>query len=157
MVSDKKITESALEALDKKFNFEKPKRGIAFTTSVSEVIGSVGCKKKELNRPESGDEAMYCAITVVVDKGRAEDVIDAATAAGSKGGTVINARGSGLHETSKLFFMDIEPEKEIVIILSGKNEAEAIISSIRKRIQIEEPGKGIIFVQEVSKIYGLAK
>ncbi len=34
---------------------------------------------------------MHCAITVVVDKGKAEDVIDAATAAGSKGGTVINA------------------------------------------------------------------
>ena len=157
MVSDKKMAECALEALDKKFNFEKPKQGIAFTTDVSEVIGSVGCKATEPNRPESGDKAMYRAITVVVNKGKAEDVIDAAAAAGSKGGTIINARGSGIHETSKLFFMDIEPEKEIVLILSEKNESEAIISSIREKMEIEGPGKGIIFVQEVSKIYGLAK
>jgi len=92
----------------------------------------------------------------VVDKGKAEDVIDAATAAGSRGGTIINARGSGIHETSKLFFMDVEPEKEIVMILSEKKDAEAIISSIREKLDIEQPGKGIIFVQEVSKVYGLA-
>ena len=45
-------------------------------------------------------------------------MIDAATAAGSKGGTVINAR-SGIHEEQTLF-MDIEPEKEIVLIISDK-------------------------------------
>lgn len=156
MVSDKKMARLALERLDKKFNFEKPNHGIAFTTSVSEVIGSVGCKVTEAEREEGGEEAMHCAITVVVEKGNAEEVIDAATAAGSRGGTIINARGSGVHETSKLFFMDIEPEKEIVLILSEKKEAEAIISSIREKLDIEQPGKGIIFVQEVSKVYGLA-
>ncbi|MDY9921124.1 MAG: P-II family nitrogen regulator [Synergistota bacterium] len=157
MVSNKKLTKCALEGLDKKFNFEKPNHGIAFTTGVSEVIGSVACKATEADREESGEEAMYCAITVVVDKGKAEDVIDAATAAGSRGGTIINARGSGIHETSKLFFMDIEPEKEIVMILSEKKDAEAIVSSIRQKLDIEKAGKGIIFVQEVSKVYGLAK
>ena len=156
MVSNKKMTRCALDRLDKKFNFEKPNHGIAFTTGVSEVIGSVGCKATEADREEGGEEAMHCAITAVVDKGKAEDVIDAATAAGSRGGTIINARGSGVHETSKLFFMDIEPEKEIVLILSEKKEAEAIISSIREKLDIEQPGKGIIFVQEVSKVYGLA-
>ena len=156
MVSNKKMTRSALDRLDKKFNFKKPNHGIAFTTGVSEVIGSVGCKATEADREEGGEEAMHCAITAVVEKGKAEDVIDAATAAGSRGGTIINARGSGVHETSKLFFMDIEPEKEIVLILSDKKEAEAIISSIREKLDIEQPGKGIIFVQEVSKVYGLA-
>ena len=156
MVSNKKMTRSALDRLDKKFNFKKPNHGIAFTTGVSEVIGSVGCKATEADREEGGEEAMHCAITAVVDKGKAEDVIDAATAAGSRGGTIINARGSGVHETSKLFFMDIEPEKEIVMILSEKKDAEAIISSIREKLDIEQPGKGIIFVQEVSKVYGLA-
>ena len=156
MVSNKKMTRSALDRLDKKFNFKKPNHGIAFTTGVSEVIGSVGCKATEADREEGGGEAMHCAITAVVDKGKAEDVIDAATAAGSRGGTIINARGSGIHETSKLFFMDVEPEKEIVMILSEKKDAEAIISSIREKLDIEQPGKGIIFVQEVSKVYGLA-
>ena len=157
MVSNKKMTRCTLERLDNKFKFEKPNHGIAFTTGVSEVVGSARCKATEADSEEGGEEAMHCAITVVVNKGKAEDVIDAATAAGSRGGTIINARGSGIHETSKLFFMDIEPEKEIVMILSEKKDAEAIISSIRQKLDIEKAGKGIIFVQEVSKVYGLAK
>ena len=53
--------------------------------------------------------------------------------------------------------MDIEPEKEIVLILSERKGAQAIIASIGEKLDIEKPGKGIIFVQEVSKVYGLAK
>jgi nitrogen regulatory protein PII len=90
-----------------------------------------------------------------VDRGKAEDVIDAATKAGSKGGTIINARGSGIHETSKLFSMDIEPEKEIVIILSEVESTEKIVSSIRSHLKIDEPGNGIIFIQDVNKTYGI--
>lgn len=157
MVSDKKMTRCALERLDQMFNFEKPNHGIAFTTGVSDVIGSVGCKVAEEDAEEGGEGAMCCLITVVVEKGKAEEVIDAATAAGSRGGTIINARGSGIHETSKLFFMDIEPEKEIVLIISEKKDADAIITSIGEKLDIEKPGKGIIFVQEVIKVYGLAK
>ncbi len=157
MVSNKKTTACAIEKLNKKFEFDKPNHGIAFITEVREVIGSVGCKAAQADMGEGREKAMHCAITVVVDKGKAEDVIDAATAAGSKGGTIINGRGSGIHETSRLFFMDIEPEKEIVLILSEKSATEAIISSIREKMSIEEAGKGIIFVQEVSKVYGLAR
>ena len=157
MGANKKTARSVLEALDTKFNFDKPNHGIAFITAVSEMIGSVGCKATETDIEERREEAMYCAITVVVEKGKAEEVIDAATAAGSRGGTIINARGSGIHETSKLFFMDIEPEKEIVLILSERKGAQAIIASIGEKLDIEKPGKGIIFVQEVIKVYGLAK
>ena len=157
MGANKKTARSVLEALDTKFNFDKPNHGIAFITAVSEMIGSVGCKATETDIEERREEAMYCAITVVVEKGKAEEVIDAATAAGSRGGTIINARGSGIHETSKLFFMDIEPEKEIVLILSERKGAQAIIASIGEKLDIEKPGKGIIFVQEVSKVCGLAK
>jgi nitrogen regulatory protein PII len=100
---------------------------------------------------------MYHLITTIVDKGKAEDVINAATKAGSKGGTIINARGSGIHETSKLFSMDIEPEKEIVIILSEVDKTEEIVSSIRTNLKIDEPGNGIIYIQDVNKTYGIYK
>ena len=98
---------------------------------------------------------MYRAIFTIVDRGRAEDVMDAANEVGAKGGTIINARGSGIHETNKLFSMEIEPEKEMVMILSEKSVVDSIVSSIRKKLDIDKPGKGIIFVQEVSRAYGL--
>ena len=111
--------------------------------------------KETINEESGVNNTMYHAITVIVEKGNAELVIDAATEAGSKGGTIINARGSGIHETSKLFSMNIEPEKELVLILSEKESTENIISSIREKLKIDEPGNGIIFIQDVNKTYGL--
>lgn len=155
MVSNKKTISHALEQLNEKFKFSKPNHGIAFTTSVGQVIGARSCKSDSLKEERGADNNMYHAITVIVEKGNAEFVIDAATEAGSKGGTIINARGSGIHETSKVFSMDIEPEKEIVMILSEKESTEAIVSSIRKKLKIDEPGNGIIFIQDVNHTYGL--
>lgn len=154
MLAKKTTAYQALEALDKKFEFEKPNHGIAFTTSVCNVVGTRSYKCGGIT--ERGvNNTMYQAITVIVDKGKAEYVIDAATKAGSRGGTILNARGSGIHETSKLFSMDIEPEKEIVLILSEREKTEAIVASIRNNLKIDEPGNGIIFIQNVNETYGL--
>ncbi|ASN03597.1 P-II family nitrogen regulator [Virgibacillus necropolis] len=155
MVSDKKKVSQALEQLDKKFKFTKPNHGIAFTTSVSHVLGARSCKSDHIKEGRGAENKMYHSITVIIEKGDAEYVIEAATEAGSKGGTIINARGSGIHETSKLFSMEIEPEKEVVMILSEKESTEAIVSSIRKKLKIDEPGNGIIFIQDVNNTYGL--
>ncbi|WBL16619.1 P-II family nitrogen regulator [Sutcliffiella sp. NC1] len=154
LVSDKNTVHHAIEQLDKKFKFSKPNHGIVYTTSIYRVLGAK-CMKETINEESGVNNTMYHAITVIVEKGNAELVIDAATEAGSKGGTIINARGSGIHETSKLFSMNIEPEKELVLILSEKESTENIISSIRSKLKIDEPGNGIIFIQDVNKTYGL--
>ena len=144
----------ALEKPDEEFKFEKPNHGIAFTTSISNILGTRTCKNNNI-KGKGVDNIMYQSITVIVDKGKGEDVMDAATKAGSKGGTIINARGSGIHETSKLFAMEVEPEKEIVIILSKVEDVDKIVSSIKNELKIDEPGKGIIYTQDIKKAYGL--
>ncbi len=155
MVADKKTATKTVTKLDKDFKFEKPNHGIAFTTFVCDVIGASCCKNDNLKEGRGVDNTMYQAIITIVDKGKAEYVINAANAAGSKGGTIINGRGSGIHETAKLFSMEIEPEKEIVLILSKRERTESIINSIREQLKIDDPGKGIIFIQDVNKTYGL--
>ena len=97
----------------------------------------------------------YKSIFSIVEKGKDVTVIEAAKEAGSKGGTIINARGSGIHETSHLFHLDIEPEKEVVLILSEESAVEKITEAIAKAVRIEEPGNGIIFVQSVDQVFGL--
>lgn len=81
--------------------------------------------------------------------------MDAAKKAGARGGTIINARGSGIHETEILFSMPIEPEKEVVMILSKNETVNQITSAIREELKIDEPGMGIMFVLDVNKSYGL--
>lgn len=155
MGADKHTADQALAELNKEFHFHKPHHGIAFTTSACEIVGS-RCYHTDDNEEERGvNKSMYQVIITVVNRGNAEDVIEAAQAAGSKGGTIFNARGSGVNETRRLFHMDIEPEKEMVMILSKDDTTEAIVSSIREKLEIDKPGNGIIFIQNVNNVYGI--
>ena len=156
MVAGKETAYRALDKLSAEFEFEKPNHGIAFVKSICVLAGSRSCAGDN-QKKERDEENMYDSITVIVDKGKAEYVIDAAVAAGSKGGTIINARGSGVHETSKLFSMDIEPEKEVVLILSEKKTTGAIVARIREALKLDQPGMGILYVQNVEMTYGLHK
>ena len=98
---------------------------------------------------------MYNIIYVVVDKGKAEDVIDAAKKAGARGGTILNARGRGVHEVEHFFDIDIEPEKEEVFIITKADLKPAIVDSIVADLKINEPGNGVLFVLDVGEVYGL--
>lgn len=156
IIAGKATARTVLKGLDEAFQFSKPNHGIAFATAVTALFGTRNCQ--DINGTEDReDRIMFHAITAIVEKGNAEMVIDAATKAGSKGGTIINARGSGVHETKRLFNMDIEPEKEIVLILAEAEKIDAIVSAIREGAKIDEPGRGILFVQEVQRAYGIAQ
>ena len=104
---------------------------------------------------QSGGKIMYNVIFVVVEKGRAEDVIEAANKVVSIGGTIINARGAGVHEVQKFFSLEIEPEKEEVFIITKRKNKDKIINSIRKHMRIDEPGNGILYVLDVNEVFGL--
>lgn len=154
MVTEDCLAQKAMDYLNEKFNFEKKGRGIAFICPLAGVFGASKCNCCEITQKEV-KKTMYQSITTIVERGSAETVIDAAIKAGARGGTIINARGSGIHETSKLFSMEIEPEKEVVLIISKADNTENIVSSIRSMQQIDEPGKGIMFVSDLSSAIGL--
>jgi len=155
MAAEKNTAYVALDELNKKFNFNKRNHGIAFSTSILSILGTKNLTCTDIKENGGVNEPMYHIIFTVVDRGKAEFVVEAANKAGSRGATIINARGSGIHETSKLFNMEIEPEKEVVLIISKKELTESIASSIRDHLQIDEPGNGIIFIQDVNTTYGL--
>jgi len=155
MIGAKSVTYNALEKIDKELQFKKPYHGIAYTTSVSAFLGDGNYEYKQ--NTEKGDliNNMYNSIFVIVDKGKGELVMDAANKSGARGGTIINARGTGIHETGKIFNMDIEPEKEVVLILAKNSSTEEIVTTIRDELEINKAGNGIIFVQGVNKTYGI--
>ena len=151
-------TEEIMDLADylvEKLEMDKPNHGIAYIESAFNVFGTEDNANGSENIKRG--ENMYNAIYTIVEKGNADDVIEAAQKAGSRGGTVMHARGSGSEEARKVFNMLIEPEKEIVLIISEEAKTKDIVESIRKETGIEEQGKGIIFVTRVEQTYGLAK
>jgi nitrogen regulatory protein PII len=179
IVVEKEQTSHILSVLTEEMHLEKPNHGIAFSINLNNFIRGEGLfnpspttKEEpahlqgavietshvnyyENNEEKNSEEGMYEAIFTVVNKGSAEDVIDAAKSEGAKGGTIINARGSGIHETEMLFAMEIEPEKEIVLILTKKETTQKIIEAICSKMKIKEPGNGIIFTCGVNQAIGL--
>lgn len=151
-------TEEIMDLADylvEKLEMDKPNHGIAYIESAFNVFGTEDNANGSENIKRG--ENMYNAIYTIVEKGNADDVIEAAQKGGSRGGTVIHARGSGSEEARKVFNMLIEPEKEIVLIISEEAKTKDIVESIRKETQIEEEGKGIIFITRVEQTYGLVK
>ena len=94
-------------------------------------------------------------IMVVVNKGDAPEAVKAAQKVGAKGATIINGRGSGIHENAKIFGFPIEPEKEIIMIATTKNKTEHILEAITKEIGLDRPGKGIAFVLDADRVIGI--
>jgi len=155
MIIPHEIVNKTMHALDEKFKFDKPNHGILFVVPISSFLGLGDYSLEKIDSSGGNHMTTYNAIFTIVDKGNAEDVVDVATQAGAKGATIINARGSGIHETSKLFNMEVEQEKEIILILAEHSILKDIVSSIREKFNIDEPGKGIIFVQEVHQTMGI--
>lgn len=157
MVTERSLSPEVLEKLNEKFHFDKPGHGIAFSIPLMEIYGTRdgSCEVNEHKENRGDENTMYKAVFTIVDRGKGENVMDAARKAGAKGGTIINARGSGIHETEILFSMPIEPEKEVVMILAKNEIVDNISSAIREELKIDEPGMGIMFVLDVNKTYGL--
>lgn len=154
-IIDEGLEDVFYDEMSNKFGLNKPHHGIAFSMplkSVAEIGGSMYFPRTEKKGVNNMD---YEAIFVIVDKGLSDSVIDSARSAGSTGGTVIHGRGSGTREKEKLFNIEIEPEKDIILILSREGKTKDIIDSIKEKSDIHQPGAGIIFVLDVNKTLGL--
>lgn len=103
----------------------------------------------------STNVVQYDLIVTIVNKGYSTDVIDASKEAGAEGGTILHGRGSGIHDTAKLFGIRIEPEKEVVLTLINNTKTQTVVDSISEKVNINKPGKGIIFVLDVKQVAGI--
>lgn len=151
MIAPKSLAEESLEYIAQKKELHKKNKGIAFRLPLSQVLG-VENSKIEL-REET--KRMFQSIFVIVNRGEAEEVMDIAQDAGAKGGTVILGRGAGQYEIKKVFNMDIEPEKEIVLIISEKDETDSIVNALNAALKLDEPNTGILFVADLSDTRGI--
>ena len=146
----------AVNHLDRQFGFTKGHHGILFCCSLTDVRG---IRKTELPVQELNEERHrqmnYQAIITIVDLGKGEEVVELAKSGGARGATIMHGRGSGIHDTAKLFNMKIEPEKEIVLVIASREESESIMAAITDGLAIEKPGHGILFSYELTDVLGL--
>jgi nitrogen regulatory protein PII len=157
------IYPKVLDAIMAVAKLEQQKQGIAFVIDTKRVTGI--CHMLGINIEDDSDEEasiamneeriLYDLIITIVNKGDSDKVVDASKKAGAEGGTIINGRGTGIHEQAKLFNILIEPEKEVVLTLITRDRTEVVLEAINKGAELNTPGKGIAFVLEVEKTVGI--
>lgn len=95
------------------------------------------------------------AIFAIVERGKADAIVEKAKKAGAKGATILYGRGTGESEARKFFNLHIESSKEIIIIISENETLEPIIDAIVTSGRLKEPGVGILFTVPVTNLIGL--
>ena len=99
-------------------------------------------------------EDIICIIAIV-ERGKADKIVNSAKKAGAKGATILYGRGTGESEVKKFLNIHIEASKEVILVLSEIAKYRPIFDSIVKSGRLKEPGTGIIFTLPVSNLVGL--
>lgn len=90
-------------------------------------------------------------VICIVNAGFSQNVMAAARKAGARGGTILRGRGSANPESEEFFGLTIQPDKEVILILSTAAEKDAIISAIYHESGLTTDAQGIAFSLPVER------
>jgi nitrogen regulatory protein PII len=107
------------------------------------------------SKGEDGMATKWKMITIIVNVGYADDIMDAARRAGAGGGTITHARGTASPEDVRFLGVPLVPEKEMIMILCESEKTETIVNAISSLECLDEPGIGILYTQGVSDFMNL--
>lgn len=148
-------------ALRRKMQIDAPGGGIAFTIPLS----SIGGKKTlqfllaggEYQKEEESvlKETTHELIVVIANRGYIELVMDAAREAGAYGGTVLQAKGTGMEHAEKFMGVSLAAEKEMIFIVTRTEHKNAIMKAVMEKTGITSEAQAIVFSLPVTDTAGL--
>lgn len=94
-------------------------------------------------------------IVAIIERGKANKIVEAAKNAGASGATIFYGRGTGQSEVKKFLKVNIEASKEVIILLSEKSQLKDIMTAMIVAGKLKEPGTGIIFTVPIDNLIGL--
>ena len=141
--------------------------GIGIIINVEEFIRNVFRQENGSPQRQDGEEArmnedkgaatgrvLFC---IIVNAGLADDLMHVAREAGARGGTILRARGTGTDEDTSFFGISIVPEKEVLLIMTEREQQQKILEAVKSSSILSQPGVGIIFTMPVEKFFPLGK
>lgn len=89
--------------------------------------------------------AQFQLLVCIVNAGFSQNVMEAARAAGARGGSIIRGRGSANPEAEEFFNISIQPDKEVILILVTEDIKDAVMTAVFKNCGLSTDGQGIAF------------
>ena len=93
-------------------------------------------------------------ITCIVQRGRAEKVVDAALKAGAPGATYYYGRGTGVRQKLGVLSKLIVPEKEIILIVTKVSQTDSVFDAVIKAGKLDKKGQGFAYIHNIDRAVG---
>ncbi|WP_107995720.1 hypothetical protein [Trichococcus paludicola] len=154
MVCAREKTQPTIEHISSLFHFELPNRGILFTSPVSHLMGTHG-ERLHLDEKDAHPFADHEAFFTIVPAGLGDEVVEAAAAAGARGGTLFHGTGAFAEKCRKVFGIELDTGKDIIMNLVTSTVAPAVEAAIVERMQLDVPGNGFLFSFDAENIRGV--
>jgi hypothetical protein len=156
-----------LKEVRQKVGRRSPGAGIAFSIPLSGInspllrIFKESILKNEKIALEPEGEPMKTEIhndliISIINQGYSDEFMTVAREAGAQGGTVLNARGLAHEGPVKFFGVSVQDEREIVLILAGREQKVPIMQAISQACGITTKAGGIIFSLPVDQVMGMS-
>lgn len=142
-----------LNKLVSRFHFDRPKHGIVFTVSLSTVSGSRHFGHEDSRLDESERRSALQLVMMIVDKSKADGLLDHIQEQGYPRGLVINAHGSA-DKSRKIFKLMLEPEKALLWIITTRNRAQQLADTVAEHLNLESPNSGILAIMDLRQLVG---
>lgn len=142
----------------KKLHIGVPGHGIIVSVPIKSVGGGKtlaylnGDNQFSKHTPEISGE--YELITIISNEGHTDSVMNAARAAGARGGTVLHGKGTGAKGAARFYNISIANEKEVILIVSSKEQKGEIMRSILQKAGPDTDAGAIVFSLPVSQVAG---
>jgi len=139
-----------------KFQLDRPNKGIIFSLNLSGVYGSSHFDQDSLqvSAAEAINDSPYQAIMTIVDKGRADSILDFVEEHGFARGTVIDAHGSA--DKSKVILnLMFEREKEIFLIITKREQARRLAGLLTDFLDLRSVNCGIMALLNIRQLVGI--
>ncbi len=96
-------------------------------------------------------------IIALIEDSKTNTVVEAARQAGATGSTIINqARGEGLQKSKTFFGLNLEVQRDMVLLLVEEHLSRTILEKIAEVGEFDDkPGTGIAFQIDVEDAVGV--
>jgi nitrogen regulatory protein PII len=92
-------------------------------------------------------------ITCIVQRGAAEEAVQAARRAGAQGATIFYARGTGVRQKHLgVLGVTLSAEKEVIYIVAASDQADRIFEKIYVAAKLDTPGMGMLYMTPLEKM-----
>ncbi len=154
MVSQRKHTVLTINHITDTFHLEEPNRGIIFSTPLSTVVGTHN-QLSDLHDTDPVSDPTHEMFVTIVPEGDGDKVVEVVRQGGGAGGTIIPAYGAFAETVTRVFGIEINSEKDIVINLVDKQMANQIEEELTRNIHFQDSDSGIMFSVDAQNVRGI--